>query len=62
MKTKKIRHIPIINEENHLVGLVTVSKIHDATPSIFHTDEHPEDMKKPLEAIMRTECHYWPST
>ncbi|WP_066258187.1 acetoin utilization AcuB family protein [Neobacillus drentensis] len=52
METRKIRHIPIINQENHLVGLVTVSKIHEATPSIFHANEHPEDMKKPLEAIM----------
>jgi len=52
MESRKIRHIPIINEEKHLVGLVTVSKIHEATPSIFHANEHPEDMKKPLEAIM----------
>lgn len=52
MKSRKIRHIPIINSENHLVGLVTVSKIHEATPSIFHANEHPEDMKKPLATIM----------
>ncbi len=52
MESRKIRHIPIINHEKHLVGLVTVSKIHEATPSIFHANEHPEDMKKPLEMIM----------
>ena len=52
MKSRKIRHIPIINQEKQLVGLVTVSKIHEATPSIFHANEHPEDMKKPLETIM----------
>jgi acetoin utilization protein AcuB len=52
MKSRKIRHIPIINSEKHLVGLVTVAKIHEATPSIFHANEHPEDLKKPLAAIM----------
>jgi acetoin utilization protein AcuB len=52
MESRKIRHIPIINQEKHLVGLVTVSKIHEATPSIFHANEHLEDMKKPLESIM----------
>ena len=52
MESRKIRHIPIINQEKHLVGLITVSKIHEATPSIFHANEHPEDMKKPLDAIM----------
>ena len=52
MESRKIRHIPIINSEKHLVGLVTVAKIHEATPSIFHANEHPEDMKKPLAKIM----------
>ncbi len=52
MEERKIRHIPIINEEKHLVGLITVAKIRDATPSIFHANEHPEDLKKPLESIM----------
>src|SRR3954451_22207390 len=52
MESRKIRHIPIITPEKYLVGLVTVSKIHEATPSIFHANEHPEDMKKPLSEIM----------
>jgi acetoin utilization protein AcuB len=52
MESRKIRHIPIINTEKHLVGLVTISKIREATPSIFHVKEHPEDIKKPVETIM----------
>ena len=52
MDAKRIRHIPIINEENQLVGLVTVAKIREATPSIFHANEHPEDLKKTLDTIM----------
>lgn len=57
MRSKKIRHIPIINTEEHLVGLVTSSRIRNATPSIFHADEHLEDLQKPLEAIMRTDIY-----
>jgi acetoin utilization protein AcuB len=53
MNSKKIRHIPIINSENHLIGLITGSRIRNATPSIFHADEHLEDLQKPLEMIMR---------
>jgi acetoin utilization protein AcuB len=52
MEVKHIRHIPIVNAENHLVGLVTVAKIREATPSIFHANEHLEDMKKTIDSIM----------
>ena len=52
METKHIRHIPIINNEKHLVGLVTVSRIREATPSIFRANEHPEDLKKTIDTIM----------
>jgi acetoin utilization protein AcuB len=41
-----------VNAENHLVGLVTVAKIREATPSIFHANEHLEDMKKTIDTIM----------
>ncbi|WP_160724023.1 acetoin utilization AcuB family protein [Bacillus sp. USDA818B3_A] len=53
MDARKIRHIPIIDQNRHLQGLVTVTQIREATPSIFHANEHPEDLKKPLEAIMK---------
>lgn len=52
MDKRKIRHIPIIDQDWHLQGLITVAKIREATPSIFHANEHPEDLKKPLETIM----------
>ena len=55
MESKHIRHIPIINNDNHLVGLVTVARIREATPSIFHANEHPEDLKKTLDTIMVNE-------
>jgi acetoin utilization protein AcuB len=52
MDKRKIRHIPIVDQDWHLQGLITVAKISEATPSIFHANEHPEDLKKPLETIM----------
>lgn len=52
MEARKIRHIPIVTQEGHLEGLVTVAKLREATPSIFHANEHPEDLKKPLDSIM----------
>jgi acetoin utilization protein AcuB len=52
MDTHNIRHIPIINDENHLVGLVTISRLKEVTPSTFRTNENPEDLKKPVETIM----------
>lgn len=61
MDTKKIRHIPIVNQDGQLQGLVTVAKIREATPSIFHANEHPEDLTKPLETIMKKR-HHWASS
>ncbi len=55
MKAQKIRHLPIIDEEKHLIGLVTASRLRDASPSIFHRNEHLEDFQRPLEKIMRTD-------
>ncbi|AZU63631.1 acetoin utilization AcuB family protein [Neobacillus mesonae] len=52
METNNIRHIPIINEEDNLVGLVTISRLKEVTPSTFRTNENPNDLKKRLELIM----------
>jgi acetoin utilization protein AcuB len=53
MSTKKIRHIPIVNEQQHVVGLITDRDIKDAAPSIFRADENKEDLEKPLSSIMK---------
>lgn len=52
MEANNIRHIPIINDENNLVGLVTISRLKEVTPSTFRTNENPDDLKKPVEFIM----------
>lgn len=54
MDQKKIRHIPITNEEQHVVGLITDRDIRDATPSIFYSNEHRDILEKPLQTIMKT--------
>ena len=53
METKKIRHIPVIDAEQQLVGIVTLSDIRDAAPSIFRSNEHVEDMQNPVDTIMK---------
>jgi len=54
IKEKRIRHIPIVNHENHLVGLISDRDIRDASPSIFRNEDFKEDMQKPLHTIMKT--------
>jgi acetoin utilization protein AcuB len=54
LKQKKIRHIPIIDENRKVVGIVTDRDIRDASPSIFHANEHLEDLQKPISTIMKT--------
>jgi acetoin utilization protein AcuB len=58
MKTKKIRHLPIVDQDNHLIGLVNASRLREASPSVFHVGEHLEDLQKPLSSIMRTDVIY----
>lgn len=53
MNKRRIRHIPIVDENNEVVGLVTDRDIRDASPSIFHSNEHLEDFLKPVSSIMR---------
>lgn len=54
MGLKKIRHLPIIDKDQRLVGLVTDRDIRDATPSIFKVDEFKEGLQNPLKVIMKT--------
>lgn len=58
MKAQNIRHLPIVDKNHNLVGLVTASRLREASPSIFHINEHLEDLQKPLANIMRTDIIY----
>lgn len=53
MRINKIRHLPIVDDESHLVGLVSNQDIRDATPSIFRPDLFLEDLQKPINSIMK---------
>ncbi|WP_209122121.1 acetoin utilization AcuB family protein [Alkalihalobacillus sp. BA299] len=54
MNKKRIRHIPVVDDEMHILGIVTDRDIRDASPSIFHAEEHKEDLLKPISEIMTT--------
>lgn len=55
MGDKKIRHLPIINNEHQLAGIVTDRDIRDATPSIFETEKFKAGLQNPLKMIMKTD-------
>lgn len=55
MAEKKIRHIPIINEDEKLVGIVADRDIRDACPSVFYAHEHCDILEKTLDQIMTKE-------
>ncbi|MGE6259375.1 acetoin utilization AcuB family protein [Heyndrickxia sporothermodurans] len=55
MREKKIRHIPIVNADNHLIGLITERDIKEAVPSPYIDREHLSNhLNVPLEKIMKT--------
>ena len=57
VKQKNIRHIPIVNDEQKLIGLITDVDIRSATPSIFHINEFKEDLQKPVSDFMITDIY-----
>ncbi|WP_078555515.1 acetoin utilization AcuB family protein [Bacillus alkalicellulosilyticus] len=49
----RIRHIPVVNKEVEVIGIISDRDIRDASPSIFHSEEHIEDFQKPISEIMK---------
>ncbi|KAA9027467.1 acetoin utilization AcuB family protein [Niallia endozanthoxylica] len=55
MLQHKVRHLPIITEDNQLIGIVSDRDIRDATPSILTNLEEQKDiLKQPIKSIMTT--------
>lgn len=52
LEKHRIRHIPIVNEDNHLVGIVSDRDIRDASPSIFEKDTNHSEMENEIKLIM----------
>ncbi|WLR50240.1 acetoin utilization AcuB family protein [Bacillus tianshenii] len=50
--SNSVRHIPIVDTDYHVLGIVSDRDIRDVSPSIFHSEEHMEDLKKPIASIM----------
>ncbi|MDQ0272141.1 acetoin utilization AcuB family protein [Cytobacillus purgationiresistens] len=55
MREKRIRHLPIVDSNESLIGLVTDRDLRDATPSIFETDKFKEGVTNPLKLVMKTD-------
>jgi acetoin utilization protein AcuB len=55
MNDRKIRHLPIIDSERRLVGIISDRDIRDAAPSIFQLDADRSELGKPLKTIMKTD-------
>ncbi|GGD17209.1 acetoin utilization AcuB family protein [Pontibacillus salipaludis] len=47
-----IRHIPIVDEHNHVIGIVSDRDVRDASPSVFQIEQDKEALQNKLESIM----------
>ncbi|MBD8068997.1 acetoin utilization AcuB family protein [Bacillus sp. PS06] len=54
METNHIRHIPIIDNKQQIVGVISDRDIRDVRPSILHQNEHMEVLEQPIQTIMTT--------
>lgn len=52
LKEKRIRHIPIVNQKNEVVGVVTDRDLKEATPSSLLDTQNLEILDTPLSQIM----------
>ncbi|MBS4200015.1 acetoin utilization AcuB family protein [Bacillus sp. FJAT-49732] len=54
MNEKNIRHVPLLNSEKKMVGLVTDRDIKSATPIFTKNEKRHEQLEMPLSSIMTT--------
>ena len=52
LKEHKIRHIPIIDEERRVIGIVSDRDVRDASPSIFLKNSDRDVLKNEIQTIM----------
>lgn len=55
MKQNRIRHIPIVKDDDILVGIITERDVKDASPSIFQLELREDFLERPISSIMKTE-------
>lgn len=51
----KIRHIPIVDHHQQVVGIISDRDVRDASPSIFSINEDREILQKEISTIMNTQ-------
>jgi acetoin utilization protein AcuB len=54
LRDKKIRHIPIVDDNMAVIGIVSDRDVKDGTPSIFQKDKAAEELQNPLKLIMNS--------
>lgn len=54
MNDNKVRHLPVTNAANEIIGLVTDRDIRTAKPSIFRFEQFEDDLNKEVQTIMNT--------
>lgn len=47
-----LRHIPIVDDENNVIGIVSDRDIRDASPSILNKNNGQDALQNPIEKIM----------
>lgn len=52
MREKNIRHIPIVDEEGNVAGLITSHDVKNALPSCLKEENHPAIYDTPIEKFM----------
>lgn len=55
LNTYQIRHIPIVDEDMYVVGIVSDRDVRDASPSVFERDSDLSELSNNLGSIMTTE-------
>ncbi|MBM7621343.1 acetoin utilization protein AcuB [Bacillus tianshenii] len=54
MEKKSIRHIPIVNEKQQLVGIISDRDVRDVLHSSLFENAGKEDLNQPLSKVMKT--------
>ncbi|WNF36077.1 acetoin utilization AcuB family protein [Bacillaceae bacterium IKA-2] len=52
MDKNRIRHLPVVNQNDELIGIISDRDLRDAKPSIFDTEEHLEYLSNTVSEIM----------
>lgn len=54
LQKHKIRHLPVINSEKEVLGIVSDRDVRDANPSVFDTDSEHVFLENEISTIMTT--------